>query len=193
MEVCLYVGFWFDEWCYTILKIFCIFVVKLNLIKLDSYHICYLLLAVTYDEGQSNENRTPATKWQWNLIYSKVIARSVNTFIPLGDKIINSSLVERGRSLMDPQLHPLLHFLIQMKPTSTNVFFQVEKNVEVTRGKIWAVRRMLKCFPVNLWCLSPTRLTVWGWALSCKRMVPSDSIPGCFDFVACRSFCNVSA
>ena len=39
--------------------------------------------------------------------YSKVIARSVNTFIPLRDETINSSLVDRGRSLMDPQPHPL--------------------------------------------------------------------------------------
>ena len=61
--------------------------------------------------------------------YSKVIARSVNTFIPFGDETINSSFVERGRSLMDPQPHSLLHFLVRMKPTSTNVFLQVAKNV----------------------------------------------------------------
>ena len=48
---------------------------------------------------------------------------------------------------MDPQPHPLLHFLVRMKPTSKNFFLQVAKNMEVTRGKIWAVRRMLKCFP----------------------------------------------
>ena len=77
---------------------------------------------------QSNENRTPAPKWQWNLFYSKVIATSVNTFIPLGDEIINSSFVERGRSLINPKPQPLLHFLVQMKATS--------KNVEVTRGQI---------------------------------------------------------
>ena len=45
----------------------------------------------------------------------KVIVISVNTFIPLGDETINSSLVERDRSLMDPQPRPLLHFLVQMK------------------------------------------------------------------------------
>ena len=61
----------------------------------------------------------------------------------------NSSLVERGRSLMDPQLKSLLHFLIQMEPTFTNVFLQVSKNLEVTRGKILAVRRILKCFPAK--------------------------------------------
>ena len=69
--------------------------------------------------------------------------------IPLGDEMINSSLVERGRSLMDPQPHPLLHFLVRMKPTSTNVFLQVGKNAEVTSEKIWAVRRMFKCFPAK--------------------------------------------
>ena len=36
----------------------------------------------------------------------------------------------------------------------------------------------------NLWSLSLTRLAVWGRALSCKRMIPSDSIPGRFDFMA---------
>ena len=66
--------------------------------------------------------------------FSILIARSVNTFILLGDEIINSSLVERGRSLMDPQPHPLLHFLVGMKPMSTNVFVQVAKNMDVTWG-----------------------------------------------------------
>ena len=78
------------------------------------------------------------------MFYSKVIGRSVNTFIPLGEETINSSVVERCRSLMDPQSHPLLHYLVRMKPTSTNIFLEVAKNVKVTRGKIWAVRRMLK-------------------------------------------------
>ena len=138
-------------------------------------------------EGQSSENRKSATNWQWNLFYSKVIARSVNTFIPLGNETINSSPVERGGSLMDPQPRPLLHFLVRMKPTSTNLFLQVAKNVEVRRGKIWAVRRMLKCFQPNLWSLFLTRLAVWGPALSCKRMIPSDGIPRCFDLMTSRS------
>ena len=47
-------------------------------------------------KGQSNEKRKPATKWNWNLFYSKVITRSVNTFIPLGDETISSSLVADG-------------------------------------------------------------------------------------------------
>ena len=92
---------------------------------------------------QSNENRTPATEWQWNLFYSKVIPRSIKTFITLGDEIINSSPVESSSSLMDPQLHPLLVFLLQMKQTSANVFLQVTKNVGVTREKVWDVHRKL--------------------------------------------------
>ena len=35
-------------------------------------------------------------------VYSNVIARSVNTFIPLGDETMNFSVVERG-SLMETQ------------------------------------------------------------------------------------------
>ena len=138
-------------------------------------------------EGQSNENRTPATKWQWNLFYSKVIARSVNIFIPLGGETINSSLEERGRSLMDPQRHPLLHFLVRLKPTFTNVFLQVAKTWKLQGersglyGGCWSVSQP------NLWSLSLTRLAVWGRALSCQRMIPSNSIPGHFDFTACSS------
>ena len=136
---------------------------------------------------QSNENRTPATKWQWNLFYSKVTATSVNTFIPLGDATISSSFVERGRLLMDPQPHPLLLFLVQMKPMSTNVSLQVAKNVEVTRGKIWAVRRMLKCFPANL-----TRLAVWGWAYHAKGWFCPTAFQGVLTLTL-RSFCSMSA
>ena len=98
-------------------------------------------------------------KWKSNTCYKVtmefLIATSVNTFIPLGDEMINSSLVERGRSLMDPPPHPLWHFLIRMKPTTTKVFLRVAKNVEVTNGKIWAVRRMLKCFPAKSLKLIP--------------------------------------
>ena len=96
-----------------------------------------------------------AVKWKPNTRYKvtmefvliKIFARSVNSFIPLGDKTINSSLVERGKWLMDSQPHPLLQFLVRMKPTSTNIFLQVAKNVQVIRGKISAVRRILKCIP----------------------------------------------
>ena len=89
-------------------------------------------------------------------------SRSVNTFIPLGDETINSRLVERGRSLMDPQPHPVLHFLVQMKPTSTNVFLQVAETVEVTREQIWAVRTMLKCFPTKSPKLIPRQIDSMG-------------------------------
>ena len=92
------------------------------------------------------------------MFYSNVIARSVNTFIPLGDEMINSSLVETGRSLIDPHPHPLLHFLVRMKPMTRNVFLQVAKNVKVTRGKIWPVRRMLKCLPAKCLKLIPHRI-----------------------------------
>ena len=85
---------------------------------------------------------------------------------------------------MDPQPYPLLHFLVRMKPTSTNVFLQVAKNVEVTRGKTWTVRRMLKCLPAKSLKLTIHQIGSMGRALSCKRMIPSDNISGCFDFMA---------
>ena len=77
-----------------------------------------------------------------------LIARSVNTFIPLGD--------ER----MDTQPHPFLHFVFRMNPTSTNVFLQVIKNVEVTRGMISALRRVQKCFPAKFLNLNPHQIGV---------------------------------
>ena len=45
-------------------------------------------------------------------------------------------------------------------------------------GGCWSVSQP------NLWIVFLTRLAVWGRALSCKRMSPSDSIPGRFDFMA---------
>ena len=113
-------------------------------------------------EGQSNNNRTSASKWEWNLFYSEVIARSVNTAILLGDEMINSSLVQRSRPLMHSQPHPLLHYLVRIKPKSTNVFLQVAKNVEITRRKIWTVRRIFKCFPVKFLKLIPHQIGNMG-------------------------------
>ena len=63
---------------------------------------------------------------------------------------------------MDPQPHPLLHFLVRMKPTSTNVFLQVARSAEFTRGKIWDVRRMLKCFPAKSLKLIPHQIGIMG-------------------------------
>ena len=45
----------------------------------------------------------------------------------------------------------------------------------------WSVSQL------NLWSLSPSRLIVRGWALSCKMMIPSNRIPGRFYFMARRS------
>ena len=135
----------------------------------------FTIVPVTY-RWQSNEKRTPATKWQWNLFYSKVIATSVNTFIPLGDETINFSLVERGRSLMDPQPHPLLNFFVRMKPTSTNDFLQVAKMWKSQGERSGMYGGCWNVSQPNLWSLFLTRLAVWGRALSCKRMIPSDSI-----------------
>ena len=132
---------------------------------------------------QSNENQTPTTKWQWKLFYSQVIARSVNTFIPLGAETINSNLVKRDRSLLDPQTHPLLHFLVWMKQTSMNVFLQVAKNVKSQGERSGLYGGCSSVSQPNLWSLSLTRLAVWGQVLSCKRMILSDSIPGRSDFM----------
>ena len=63
---------------------------------------------------------------------------------------------------MDPQPHPLFHLFVRMKPTSTNVFLQVAKNVEVTRGKILAVRKMSKCFPAKPLKLIPLQTGSMG-------------------------------
>ena len=59
---------------------------------------------------------------------------------------------------MVTQPHPLLHFLIRIKLMSMNVFLQVAKNVEVTREKIWAVQRILKCFPAKSLKLIPHQI-----------------------------------
>ena len=48
-------------------------------------------------------------------------------------------------------------------------------------GGCWSVSQP------NHWSLSLSRLAVWGRALSCKRMIPSNSISGSFDFMARRS------
>ena len=45
-------------------------------------------------------------------------------------------------------------------------------------GGCWSVSQP------NLWSLFLTRLAVWGRVLSWRRMIPSDSIPGRFDFMA---------
>ena len=50
---------------------------------------------------------------------------------------------------MDPHPYPLLYFLVRMKPTSTNVFLQVAKIVEVTRGKDLGCTEDAEVFPTK--------------------------------------------
>ena len=70
---------------------------------------------------------------------------------------------------MDSQPHPLLHFLVRMKPTSTNVFLQVVKNLEVTRVKIWAVWKMFKCFPAKFLKLIPHQIDSMGMGVIMQK------------------------
>ena len=63
---------------------------------------------------------------------------------------------------MDPQPHPLFQFLVRMKETLTNICLLVAKNVEVTRGKIWTLRRMLNCFPAKSLKLTPHQIGSMG-------------------------------
>ena len=51
---------------------------------------------------------------------------------------------------MDPQPHSHFHFLVRMKPTSTNIFLQVAKNVEVTGGKDLGCTEHVKMFPSQI-------------------------------------------
>ena len=78
---------------------------------------------------------------------------------------------------MDPEPHPLLHFLVRMKPTSMNVFIQVAKNVKVRRGEIWVVRRMLKFFSAKSLKLIPHQI---GSRLT-GVIMQKESIPRRFD------------
>ena len=122
-------------------------------------------------EGQSNEKRTPATKWQLNLFYSTAVARRIITLIPLRDEAINSSFLGRGRSLMDPQPHPLLHLLVRMKLTPTNVFLQVAKKCGSHKGKDLGCMEDVEVFPSQIseaysspdWQYGDRRYPAKGW------------------------------
>ena len=134
-------------------------------------------------EGQSNENWTPATKWQRNLFYSKVIARSVNTFIPLGDETINSSLVERGRSLIDPQPQPSC--------TSSSKWNRCPQMSFFRSPKMWKSQGERSGLYGGCWMfpsLSPTRLAVWDGHYYANGWFRPTAFQG--DFMANRSTLN---
>ena len=69
--------------------------------------------------------------------------------------MINSNLVEGGRLLMDPQVHPLLHFLVRMKPTSTNLFLCSSVFLDHTINPRYHIRHngsMSRAQIVLQWC-----------------------------------------
>ena len=88
---------------------------------------------------------------------------------------------------MDQQSQTVLYFLVRMKPTSTNVFLQVAKNAEVTRGKIWPVRRMLKCFPAESLKLIPHQIGSMGMDIIMQKDDSVRQHSRTFDFMARRS------
>ena len=63
-----------------------------------------------------------------------------------------------------------------------NVFLQMAKNAEVTRGKIWAVWRMLTFFSAKYLKLIPHQIGSIGEGVIIKKGDSSDSILGRFDF-----------
>lgn len=105
-----------------------------------------------------------------------------HTFILLGDETINSSLAETDRSLKYPQAHPL------PRPNETDV-------PEYSKSpKMWKTRKGRFCmegfevFSSQAYPLSASQYWNTRYHLSCKRMIPSDSIPEHFDFMVSRSF-----
>ena len=100
--------------------------------------------------------------------YTKVIGRNVTTFIPLADDTINSSLVVRGRSLMDSRLRPLLYFLVRMKPTSTNVFLQVAKIIKA-HGEHLDCAEDGKYFPAKSLKLIPHHIDRMGMSIVMQK------------------------
>ena len=142
-------------------------------------------------KGQSSENRTPATKWQWNLFHSKIIARSVNTFIPLRGETINFSLVERHKSLMDPQPHPLLHFLLRMKPTSRNVFLQVAKKYGSHKEKDLGCKEDVEVFPSQISEAYPTTdWQYWDWCYHAKGWFRPTAFHGVLTLWRAAALCH---
>ena len=85
-------------------------------------------------------------------------------------------------------MDPLPHSLVQMKQTSKNVFLHVAKKCGSHKGKDLGYTEDAEVFPSQISEAYPSPdWQLCGWALSCKRMIPSDSIPGRFDFMARRS------
>ena len=134
-----------------------------------------------YVQGTIKWKPNTCSKWQWNLFYSKVIPRSINTFIPLGDETINSSFVERGRSLMHSQPHPPCTSSSEWNQRPRMSFFRSPKMWKSQGERSGQYEECWSVSQPSFWSLSLIRLAAWGWALSCKRMVPSDSIPGRLD------------
>ena len=61
----------------------------------------------------------------------------------MGNDTINSSLVERGRPLMDPQPHPSCTSSSELKLTFTNVILQFG-NISTLKYWLIAIYRKLK-------------------------------------------------
>ena len=121
----------------------------------------------------------------YSLCYSKLIARSVNTFIPLGDETINST-IPIGRWW----IHNLTNFCSSSSEWNRRPrmsFFRSPKTWKSQRERSGLYGGCWSVYQPNLWSLSLTRLVVWEEALSWKRMIPSNSIPERFDFMSRRS------
>jgi hypothetical protein len=97
-------------------------------------------------EGQSNENGSAAKTYYRTFLISKVISKTVNTFIPFGEKTVNPSLEKACGLSTEP--HTYLPSHTRLRPMQTDVF-QVSKNVKITWGEIWAVRGMVKHSPTK--------------------------------------------
>jgi hypothetical protein len=93
------------------------------------------VLHVLNYEGQSNENGSEAKIYYRTFLTPKVISKTVNTFIPLGDKTANPILAKACGLSTEPHLYLGTHVFVRCKPMSTNVSLQVSKNVKIAWGE----------------------------------------------------------
>ena len=115
------------------------------------------------------------------MFYSKVNDQSVNAFIKLGDETINSSLIETGRSLLDPQPHPSC----TSSPNETDVHECLSSGRQkygCQKGKDLVCTEDIKVFPAMSLKLITHQIGT-TMALLCKMMITSYIIPGRFDFM----------
>ena len=100
-----------------------------------------------------------------SLVY--VVSIAFHTSVPALRKYMHTSRKICFWLRVQPLVHRLLHLFVEPERLASHRLFERSKDMKVTGGEVWRVRRMWKTLKGQTWIVATVERAVWDRALPC--------------------------